>query len=59
MFDSLLKASAILNIWTWQQATAHQFLQSNFPDDEENNQLRNVVSYIYILRSESHLGYGT
>ena len=36
MFDSLVKASAILNTWTWQQATVHQFLQSDYPEDEDN-----------------------
>ena len=36
MFDSLLKASAILNAWTWQQATVHQFIQSDYPEDEDN-----------------------
>jgi len=41
VFDSLLKALAILNTWTWQQATVHNFSSLNYPEDEEeDNQLR-------------------
>ena len=42
-FGSLLETAAILN----SRPTVHQFVQSNYPEDEGSKPLCNVAAYIY------------